>query len=137
RQLSPNPFGLPVVKDAGLALALLRREADSGPEAASEAQLHAEAVLALSEGLQGLETADLRDSVERHYDRQAARDVEIIKLIREHGLEKPFFDIYANGSREGFSPEYAQRMNGARHVIEDSRRQVAVAADTGDPSPSP
>lgn len=132
---TPNPFGLPVVSDAAEALSLLRREADSGPETAQEAQLHSEAVIALSEALSALETADLRDSVERHYDRQAARDVEIIKLIREHGLEKPFFDIYANGSREGFSPEYAQRLNGARHVIEDLRKQLAANTNGEDPSP--
>lgn len=135
RTLSPNACGMPVVGDAGQALALLRREADSGPVAVTEAQLHGEAVLALSEALQGLESEDLRDSVERHYDRQAARDVEIIRLIREHGLEKPFFDIYANGSREGFSAEYAQRLNGARHVIEELRRQLQTSSDAGGPEP--
>ncbi|MCW3784305.1 hypothetical protein [Defluviimonas salinarum] len=73
--------------------------------------------------------ADERDKLRARalsdMDRRTARDAEIEKLIRENGLEKPYFEIVANGSRAGHSPEYARVLNGARFRIKALEKEVA------------
>jgi len=134
--MRPNDFGLPVFRKEAEALDHLRSGMAEGEH---PLDINAEMQKACLEA-RGLlleqENASIRKSMERYLDRIASRDVEIIKLVREHGIEKEYFDIYANGSRPNSEPVYARRLNAARHEIERLQKKIdGLEADAGSPQP--
>lgn len=123
--LSVNTFGFPVVQSNAAALDYLRGQLQTVATLVGEDHLICAAEIATE--LEHIELGDLRRSIERVMDARCARDVEVIALMRENGLEKPFFDIYANGARAGVEPRYAQRINGLRYRVEELRKQLDEA----------